>query len=495
MIRTWMAFGLMLFLLIGSLLAQNLFAPRDAIFYMNDTLYGFVLYGGIAFLYLWFLIFSISGVVTGLRAEHKGLGVITLVVTIGAFALSAKGLTETITVSQSITKENCLKRIAPNADLSHCELAGVDLSGQNLSDVDLEDADLSHANLAGTTLVDAYLPGCDLSDANLSQANLTGADLYGVRIDNTNFENAIIQRSNMSNAWSMEGINFKSADLSGADLSSILSDEVDFSRAVMNGSNLQWVRIELFASFDQANLDGADLSHAYFHEVDFSNASLRNADLSEMNFSNGDFYNAEMGQAILVNFPLLNASDLTNNQINEVSIFLPNQDTLLQGSALSWASTWDKENGIALVYLHWDLNNPRVSYGYMNTWPQDWSIPDNWLAQVSDARKLEIIIFDEVDKIVKACYFEGPKCERFPPNLVQVERIRFDRVITIIEAQTGRTLGEKVFPGSEPASCPPTEDCGDWMLSAPHGIEPPLLGEEFTDYPAILEWVVTVLGR
>lgn len=59
-----------------------------------------------------------------------------------------------------------------------CNLAGLDLSHENLKKADLEKADLSGCNLEKADLRRANLKGALLVGANLRGANLKGADLY-----------------------------------------------------------------------------------------------------------------------------------------------------------------------------------------------------------------------------------------------------------------------------------------------------------------------------
>ncbi len=77
-------------------------------------------------------------------------------------------------------------------DLSHCLLAGADLSGvwmpyANFRHADLRVANLRGAHLNGASLFDANLRGADLSGAKLSTADLSNA-----RLVETNLENADI---------------------------------------------------------------------------------------------------------------------------------------------------------------------------------------------------------------------------------------------------------------------------------------------------------------
>jgi uncharacterized protein YjbI with pentapeptide repeats len=92
-----------------------------------------------------------------------------------------------------------------------CNLAGVDLSGKRLGDVDLERANLQGANLAGVRLREANLKGVNFSGANLQDADLREADLYLA--------------------------DFTGADLTGARLEGALVDSADFTDTT--GVNLE----------------------------------------------------------------------------------------------------------------------------------------------------------------------------------------------------------------------------------------------------------------
>lgn len=64
------------------------------------------------------------------------------------------------------------------------------LSGADLTRVNLTFANLTDTNLSGATLVMANLEGADLRWANLSGANLVGARLIGVDLEECNLAGA-----------------------------------------------------------------------------------------------------------------------------------------------------------------------------------------------------------------------------------------------------------------------------------------------------------------
>ena len=96
----------------------------------------------------------------------------------------------------------------------YCNLAGVDLSNQNLTNANLHGADLSNANLSGATL----------NGAELADANLTGANLSNAVLDPSADGDADLSSANLSGAVftgaQMQGTDFEYTDMSGADFSS-----------------------------------------------------------------------------------------------------------------------------------------------------------------------------------------------------------------------------------------------------------------------------------
>ncbi len=93
--------------------------------------------------------------------------------------------------------------LAPFADLRNCDLSGREMSGVNLYNADLNGANLSNANLSG-----ANLGGTDLTGANLSGANLDNADLFTSTLIGAPFDHASLRTTNMDDAYAPEGVSF-----------------------------------------------------------------------------------------------------------------------------------------------------------------------------------------------------------------------------------------------------------------------------------------------
>ena len=142
------------------------------------------------------------------------------------------------------------------ANLINANLSGVNLTGVDLSEADLNGVNLSNADLRYTNLRGANLSGADLNNANLRNADLRGADLRDANLWNVNLRNADLKYANL------RGINLRNYNLKYANLSN---------------TNLM-----------DADLGDADLKNADLRDTDLRCADLRNADLRDAILSNAD---------------------------------------------------------------------------------------------------------------------------------------------------------------------------------------------------------------
>jgi hypothetical protein len=101
-------------------------------------------------------------------------------------------------------------------------LMSANLSAQDISGRDLENAFLIVANLNGAKLEFANLHRAKLNHANLNNANLSGADLTGANLNNANLPHADLDGANLYganlNGAYLGNANLQFADLTGADL-------------------------------------------------------------------------------------------------------------------------------------------------------------------------------------------------------------------------------------------------------------------------------------
>lgn len=128
-------------------------------------------------------------------------------------------------------------------------LAKADLSGTELSSIQLSKANLSHSDLTASKQVGIRLSQANFRKSNLSYANLNYATMDGSNFSKANLYGAVIDKSDL------RGCDFTEADLRGASL-----QDSDLSGANMSGACLRYSNLQ-YANLYGADFKDADLSH------------------------------------------------------------------------------------------------------------------------------------------------------------------------------------------------------------------------------------------
>jgi uncharacterized protein (TIGR02996 family) len=187
-------------------------------------------------------------------------------------------------------------------DLSRWDFRRLDLSGANLASAVFEGAGLSECVLRGTSLERARLAGCRFSSCDLREADLSGADasssswwggeIASARFDGLNLRGATMtnllpSREQLAAAESTEGLTLefhsKAAsppDLSGLDLRGVRL------RGELDGTNLRGS--SLGGLFLGVHLRGADLTDADLGAARFVGTDLRGAKLDGAKLDGAD---------------------------------------------------------------------------------------------------------------------------------------------------------------------------------------------------------------
>ncbi|HOW86439.1 MAG TPA: pentapeptide repeat-containing protein [Candidatus Aminicenantes bacterium] len=183
-------------------------------------------------------------------------------------------------------------RIVP--DLSGADLTELDLSGANFAKSDLSGARLSGANLSGANLSRAKLfradlSLADLSRANLFKANLSQADLGGANLNRADLSSAFLIRANLSGASLLESC-LKEANLGQASLF-----RSQMAKAIL--------RLTSFFKSDLtgADLSGTDLRGANFQEAVLEETCLRGANAAGANLCFATLLRTDLEGAVLDN--------------------------------------------------------------------------------------------------------------------------------------------------------------------------------------------------
>lgn len=116
------------------------------------------------------------------------------------------------------TRGSCPSADLAGADLRGASMGEMNLSGAALSEANLAGADLSRANLSGADLAGANLRGARMGGINLSGADLAGADLSSAFMTSANLNNANLANANFTGAQ-MYGVNLRGAMIDGANFS------------------------------------------------------------------------------------------------------------------------------------------------------------------------------------------------------------------------------------------------------------------------------------
>jgi len=168
-----------------------------------------------------------------------------------------------------------------NADLHMADLRGVDLTkavliGADLSGTDLHEAGLREATFSRPVLnwaiiladphkAQDYLGGANLSGANLSEVDLRNAYLSGANLNKTNLSFAQLIGADC------QFVKLNNADLRGADLRF-----ANFNGANLGGANLSGSHLDS-ASLIKTNLEKANLTDCSIHGISVWNVQLKDA--------------------------------------------------------------------------------------------------------------------------------------------------------------------------------------------------------------------------
>jgi uncharacterized protein YjbI with pentapeptide repeats len=155
------------------------------------------------------------------------------------------------------------------ADLSDLDFSSRSLAGSNLKDTLLRRCRFAGADLAGAQLGGADLTDADLGGARLSMADLTAAILDGARLDGAELEHAVLERARGERA-SLRGARGKLARFGGGSWQRARFDRAELAGADFSGAEL-----------DEAVFDGAIVPEIRLYEARGLKVSWKGADLTE----------------------------------------------------------------------------------------------------------------------------------------------------------------------------------------------------------------------
>lgn len=174
-------------------------------------------------------------------------------------------------------------------DMIDQKLAGADLSGLETKNIIFMNCDLSGSNLANIIIHSAQ-GRASFTSNDLRDADLTGATIQ-TWVQDSKFQRAILNGAHFIQA-DIQRADFSDADLRNAEIESTFGWNAVFRKARMQNVRLRgdfWGVI-----FDDANLDTADGAGARFENSRFRDASLRGFNFKGSNLKGVDFTNADL---------------------------------------------------------------------------------------------------------------------------------------------------------------------------------------------------------
>ena len=205
------------------------------------------------------------------------------------------------------------------------DLSGADLSGMNLGGVDFRDARLTRVDFRGANLREARLSLANLSRATCIEASLNRASLKESRLAHAIIMNADLRDADLSSAYLHKTV-IASTDLTGAYLykahcSEIYLNKSTFTRTAFSDTTFAASDLSLALDLENANhhgpstigIDTIHKSRGRIPERFLRGCGLSDADIEYAKLSNPDFNNAE------INKILYKVYELRANQAVQIS--------------------------------------------------------------------------------------------------------------------------------------------------------------------------------
>lgn len=131
------------------------------------------------------------------------LKIVVIAVLLGCFGFAAQA---------QASNQQDLDQLKSTGGCLRCDLSGADLTQLNLAKANLRESNLKGANLTQVNLTNADLTGANLEAAVLNSANLSGASLTGANLKSASLENADLSFAGLISA-NLEAANLKNAKL------------------------------------------------------------------------------------------------------------------------------------------------------------------------------------------------------------------------------------------------------------------------------------------
>ena len=196
-----------------------------------------------------------------------------------------------------LSSQNLREAVFTTANASGVMFTGSDLTRAVILNANLNGTDFSGAMLSGARMSRSDLMGANFSGANLSSADLDSVSFGGTSLQSANLSGAIFDNANFGDFDMQDAVDMADANISGASFKNVTSGgfRPEYLYETKSYMHRQLERID----FSQNDLSGWDLSSqnltgAKFHESSFApDTNLSNADIRQVSFSGSTGFTRE----------------------------------------------------------------------------------------------------------------------------------------------------------------------------------------------------------
>ncbi|VXD22792.1 Pentapeptide repeat protein [Planktothrix serta PCC 8927] len=356
----------------------------------------------------------------------------------------------------------------------------IDLSGANLSGVNLQEIDLTGANLTGvnlswavlnqTQLVGACFRRADLRNIVLTRSNLNQSNLSGANLTKADLRFATLKQADLNWAILIE------ADLSNTDLTGAKLDQINLEQAKLNHALLMGTEL-MEANLTRASLISANLTKANLRESRLSGANLKDAILTQANLTEADLNGAMLRSANLsgadMHRVILTAADLTEAVLDSADLSRGN----LMGAYLlkaSFKKAYLLRANLEEVYLLWsDLSEANLRGANLRKADLSGAYLSDTILSEADLREALLIESHLIRTNLEGAKLTGCCIHNWEKSDVELAKIECDYVYTQFDYTTKKPKNR--YP-SDRDFLP-----GELAHESPEDSN--LITVEFTEYP------------
>ncbi|MDS1139753.1 DUF2169 domain-containing protein [Pusillimonas sp. SM2304] len=230
-----------------------------------------------------------------------------------------------------LTREDLLNRVEAGESCAWTQMEDLDLSGVELSQVDLRQAVLTRCNLQGAQLDSANLTDAILTQCVLSAVRLESACLAGAQLDACHIQDSRLAGVDGS------GARLHQCVLDGSELEASRWDDAQFVECSLAGARLKQA-CGLRTVFQHCAMPGIDASGSHFSKASFEQCALDGARFNAATLAGSTLQACQAAHAQFDGASMPGLRTLLDTQLNNANLHAADLEAAsLQNTALAGA--------------------------------------------------------------------------------------------------------------------------------------------------------------